>query len=961
MGTELATLIVASVVYLSFLFWVAEGTERGYFPDGLSRHPVVFSLSLGVYASSWTFYGSVGLAKSQGYIFLTVYTGVTLACLLIPLVWLPMLRIVRHHQLSSLADVFALRYQSQTMGVVVTLFMLSISVPYLALQVRAVSTSAAIIANQQERPPIALGFCGFITLFAVLFGARHAGGRGRHPGLVVAIAMESLVKLSALLAVGGFALFHVLRGPTELNAWLTVHPEAIDALVAPIREGPWLTLTVLAFSAAFMLPRQFHMAFTEDPSDRAMRTATWAFPALLVLLNLPVPLVLWAGEHLAPGANADFHVLHVAKENPALAVLAFLGGLSASSAMMIVCSLALASMIVNHLVLPFWQPSGDVYRRMAWVRRALVCMVVFTTYVFYTSLDRVQNLASLGLVSFVGIAQFLPALFGTLVWSRLTRRGILAGLGVGFTVWFALLVFPLLGIETLQDEVMAVAASVGPTWANLWTASTTLSLGTNVMVSIAVSMTRLPHPQEARAATIFALAGVPVRERARAQTPADLLARMAKVLGQAVAAEELRRALVVTGIFMDRQHTPADLERLSNRLESNLSGLVGPLLARAILGRKLDFASSLADQVLFLERRPEAPASARLSREAAQIELVRRYLRRVLEDLPIGVTVTSADDHVVLWNRAMTQTTGLEPAQCLGSSLPTLPAPWGTLLSDGGEGERRVAHAGDIVCVAIGESRLDGPDAAGGRVILVQDRTDQRKLEAQVAHQERLASVGRLAAGVAHEIGNPLTGILFLARNLLAEQDPEDLRQRLGLIVSEAEKIERIVGTMVAFSRKGPTLSSRPQARVALHRVVDDAVRLVELARKEDRIRFEVECPLDLVVQGDAPQLEQVFVNVLANACDASPPGASVSLTARQVDGRVQVSVKDHGTGMSSEIQAQVFEPFFTTKPAGEGTGLGLAIVYGIITEHRGQLELDSSPGAGTELRIWLERPEAAA
>lgn len=962
MGTELSTLLVASVVYLSILFGVAEATERGYLPSSLSRHPVVFSLSLGVYATSWTYYGSVGLADRHGYIFLTIYTGVTLACLLIPFVWLPLLRVVRRNQLSSLADLFALRYQSQSVGVVVTLFMLGISLPYLALQVRAVANSTTILANLEEPPPVALAFCAFISLFAALFGARHAGGRARHPGLVVAIALESLVKLTALLAVGAFALFGVLGGPTALSAWLSAHPDVLDELYRPVREGPWATLTLLSFSAAFMLPRQFHMAFTEDPNDRAMRAATWMFPLCLLLLNLPVPLVMWAGEALQPGGNADFHVLVVANQHPVLAVIAFLGGLSASSAMIIVCSIALASMTVNHLVLPLWRPKTNIYTRMAWVRRLVVVTIVLATYFFYTALDRAQNLASLGLVSFVGVAQFLPALFGTLVWSRITRRGVLVGVVAGFAVWLFLLVFPLFGIDTIQAWVMTQASTVDAKWQDVWTTTTILSLGTNAFLAIAVSLTRLPRPRETRAAALSSIRTAPWPEHARPQSAQELERRMAKVIGTEAAAEEIRRANRGATVRPDALPSPAELERLTERLEANLSGLVGPLLARAILGRNLDFESSLADQVLFLERRASASRDAHLSREAAQIELVRRYLRRVLEDLPIGVTVTSSRSEVVLWNRAMVQLTGLPPAGCLGFELRSLPAPWSKLLINGGQGDRRVEQNGHYVFIGMGESHLDGPDAAGGRVILVQDRTAQKKLEAQLAHQERLASVGRLAAGVAHEIGNPLTGILVLARNLVAESHPEDLHERLGLIVHEAEKIERIVSTMVNFSRKSPTLNAaRGRTRVALHQVIDDAVRLVDITRKDQNVHFNVACPMDIEVVGDAPQLEQVFVNVLANACDASPPGAPINLTAEAQPRQVQVTVKDHGIGMPREVQEQVFEPFFTTKAPGEGTGLGLAIVYGIVTDHRGRLEISSQPGAGTELKIWLERAEAVA
>jgi Na+/proline symporter len=298
--------------------------------------------------------GSVGFAQTSGFGFLTIYLGVTFAFLLTPILLRPILRLVREYQLTSIADVFAFRYRSQWTGVLVTLFMLVAVLPYLALQIRAVSESMQVLTQETTPAVIGLGFCVLLILFAILFGARHITPREKHEGLVVAIAFESLIKLAALLVVGGFAVFGVFGGFGGLNDWLAAHPQALQSLYEPARNGPWVTLLVLAFAAAFLLPRQFHMTFTENIDPRTLTVASWAFPLFLLALNLAIPPILWAGPAAAPATRPDYYVLGITLTSGSswLPTLAFLGGVSAASAMMIVETLALAAMCLNHLILP---------------------------------------------------------------------------------------------------------------------------------------------------------------------------------------------------------------------------------------------------------------------------------------------------------------------------------------------------------------------------------------------------------------------------------------------------------------------------------------------------------------------------------------------------------------------------------------------------------------------------------
>ena len=222
-----------------------------------------------------------------------------------------------------------------------------------------------------------------------------------------------------------------------------------------------------------------------------------------------------------------------------------------------------------------------------------------------------------------------------------------------------------------------------------------------------------------------------------------------------------------------------------------------------------------------------------------------------------------------------------------------------------------------------------------------------------MAHHDRLQSIGRLAAGVAHEIGNPLAGILMVARNLQAESEPEDVPERLELVVSEASRIQAIVESLVVFSRSDGTLSPTTKlSPITLQPIVHGAVRLVQLTHKD--VHCVADCPPDLCVVGDPQQLTQVFVNLLSNACDASQAGAEVRLAASNGGSRVIVEVADEGAGMDEETKRHIFEPFFTTKDPGAGTGLGLSIVHRIVEQHSGSIEVQSKPGLGTRFNVTL-------
>ena len=978
MSHDLGILFGAGFGYLLLLFLIAYATERGVVPERWVSHPLTYTLSLGVYATSWSFYGSVGFADRQGYLFLTIYLGVTIAFVLSPVLLRPLLRLTREYQLASLADVFAYRYRSQAAGVIVTLFMLVGTLPYIALQIRAVTESLGVLTQQAPPHVLAFGFCLMLIVFAILFGARHISPREKHRGLVAAIAFESLVKLIALLLAGAFAVFGVFGGPGGLADWLAAHPEATRALYEPVNEGPWTTLLFLAFAAAFLLPRQFHMAMAENLNPRALGTASWAFPLFLLAFTLAIPPVLWAGKALGLQIDPDYYLLGITLGHGSdwLAIVVYLGGVSAASAMVIVTTLALSSMCLNHLLLPasYPDPRVDLYRWVLWGRRFLIGLVILAGYVFYAALGQGQGLVQLGLVSFVAVAQFLPGLIGLLYWQRATRDGFIAGLLAGIAVWVVTLLLPLLE----RADILVTGVPVGPVGALLgqdrWELATFWSLALNGSLFALVSLLTTQSAGEREAAiACHAESFAPLTGVVTARSPLQFRDQLAGIIGRRAADREVRLALADLGLGTDETR-PAELRRLRERIERNLSGLVGPPMAHMIVNERLQLHPSarvaLADSMRHMEEQVEH-SRLQLRGLTAELDRLRRYHRQVLLDLPLGVCAVSSDQQVLIWNLALEQISGVPSNQVVGRALDQLPAPWGDLLSGfarAGDAQSRsleVETSTGTQWLNLHKAEVDDPDVVArepgqpGLVMILEDLTDRERLSAELAHSDRLAFVGRLAAGVAHEIGNPVTGIASLAQILRDEDDPAVVQEGIGEILGQTRRIAAILKSLMSFSRSGAI--GRPAERVIVKDLVEEAIRLVRLTHKGKGVEFRSHTSAGLEVHGDPQRLSQVLVNLLANAGDACRPGDHVEVITRPEGDQAIIEVLDPGTGVPDELRDKILEPFFTTKPVGVGTGLGLPLADSIVRDHGGLLSIESSVGVGTRAVVSLPLPAARA
>ncbi|MFK0569503.1 ATP-binding protein [Endozoicomonas sp.] len=1003
MNFELEELILVSVVYLSVLFLCAWATDRGIIPKKIVHHPVTYVLSLGIYASSWAYYGSIGVANDDGYVFLGFYFGLSGAFLLAPVLLIPILKITSTYQLSSLADVLAFRFRSPVAGTLSTLLLLFISFPLLALQIQAVADSVHLLSEESSPETLAFGFCIMVTLLSIMFGTRHLASRHQHDGLVVAIAFESLLKLLIMALLGIVVIFQIFDGLPGLNSWLEDNSEVIIGMNSHLDDGPWRTTLLMFFASAVVMPHMFHMTFAENRNMKALLTASWGLPFFLLLLSISTPLILWAGLKIDNQYPPEYFPLAIgqALDSRWLTIIAYIGGLSAASGLFIVTSLSLSSMLLNHVILPLHQSKEpvqvqkNIYRWLTNVKRLLITSLILASYGFYRLLHNEVDMYSLSIVAYVGALQLLPGTLATLYIGKANHKGLILGILSGTTVWFFTLMLPL----TMGLEIFPIrSVNFGTITNDGWYIAATSSLLVNVLVFYLISSFTRMSDEESNAAAACLVREVSQQpyKIPKARSSYEFQEMLSAPLGPVAAQTEINKALTDLNMRPD-DNRPHSLRRLRDRIEKNLSGLMGPTVAHEIVDSflPLDVENDYVPKdIHFMESRLEAYHS-KLTGLAGELDSLRRYHRDTLNSLPMAVcsidsSIESAAtdplnslSEVMLWNQAMTELTGIAAEDVLGMPLKTIPAPWNQILSDfihlpeNHLTKHRIEMAGAIHYFSLHKASIQAPvsGTGGNQVMLLEDQTETQMLEEQLFHSERLASIGQLAAGVAHEIGNPITGIDCLAQEMSALSSDPDIQHSSRQILEQTKRVSRIVQTLVSYAHSGQnggqqrrddngSLSTEP---VEIYSTIQEAISLLQLNHKNSNILFRNLSSDGLCISGNRQKLQQVFINLLKNAADASEVASdsesivSVSTTANQHT--VTICVEDQGHGIPKTIQEKLFEPFFTTKEAGKGTGLGLALTWNIIEEHFGSIQvvspLDPVTGRGSCFIISLPRHES--
>ncbi|KEQ12419.1 hypothetical protein GZ77_17945 [Endozoicomonas montiporae] len=771
-----------------------------------------------------------------------------------------------------------------------------------------------------------------------------------------------------------------------LELWLHSSNDNIATIQKPIEDSPWRSMLLLFFASVIVMPHMFHITFTENRDEHSLNVASWAFPLFLLVLSLAVPVLTWAGIKLNLPFSPEYYALGIGRalDKPWLTVVSFVGSLTAASGLIIVTTLALSSMILNHLVMPFWRPKAnldvDIYRALVRLKRLLISALIMTAYGFYLLFDSQHSLYSLGLVAFVGVLQLLPGALCVLYWPKANHYGFIAGLSAGCLIWLVTMLVPLMIDISLYNQSLVVYQNM---LYDNWHRIVFLSLGANAGLVVVISLFTRMRPVEASAAAACQVES-PTRSNRRipiASSTYEFQEMLSKPLGSITAAKEVQKALCDLNMREDETR-PHALRRLRERLEKNLSGLFGPTVSHGIVETFLPWDQQkdyVAQDIHFMESRLESYHS-KLSGLAAELDSLRRYHRDTLDKLPLALFSVDANQEVMLWNQAMSKMTGIDASKVVGLNIRHLASPWNELLCQFSSLDNPHLHkhklevGGTQRYFSIHKAMVEAPasDTSGNisgnlsdnKVMLLEDRTENQMLENQLFHSERLASIGQLAAGVAHEIGNPITAIDSLAQELKILSDESDTREVASQMLDQTQRVTRIVQTLVSYAHSGQTRhEDSKSAVVSLKHCVDEAISLLQLSHKNSQVRFENLCHHDHLVAGDQQKIQQVLINLIANAVDASKANDKVSLHTAANAHTVTLTIEDQGHGIPPCIQDRLFEPFFTTKEAGKGTGLGLALTWNIIEEHFGSIRVESPVNkvlkTGTQFIISLPRYEA--
>ena len=649
-------LVLSCLAYVAMLFTVAFIAERraAMGKIGWLRSPMIYTLSLSIYCTAWTFYGAVGYAARSGLEFVTIYLGPTLVFVGWWLLLRKLVAIGRKHRVTSIADLISSRFgKSNLLGVVVTLLAVVAATPYIALQLQSVTLSFGVFASGTpegwalpDRDATAIWVAGGLALFTILFGTRNLDAKEQHHGVVLAIAVEAVVKLVALLAVGIFVVWGLAGGPADL--FERIEASAIGAW--ELQPGRWAGLIFVSGAAVICLPRMFQVMVVESGEERHMARASWAFPLYLLLMSLfIIPIAVIGLERMPEGANPDMFMLTLplAEGHGTLAMLAFLGGFSSATSMVIVESIALATMVSNHVVMPIWlrlRPkaaiSGDVRRIVILSRRLAIIAVLTLGYLYYRLSGGSAALAAIGLIAFVGMAQVLPVLVGGLYWRGATKAGAVAGLVTGFAVWAYTLYLPsfgpgaalpvavfeqgLAGIGWLRPQALFGVEGMDPLLhALFW--SMVLNCGAFCLVSLFTFPGPVERMQGAAFVNVFeAEAGLQGWARGRAE-PEALLVMTQRILGEEAALalfEAEARAQGKAGFLPDA--TPDFVAGLERRL----AGSVGAATAHAMISQIVGRATVSVEDLMAV-----ANETAQIMEYSAKLEAQREELTRTARQL----------------------------------------------------------------------------------------------------------------------------------------------------------------------------------------------------------------------------------------------------------------------------------------------------------------------------------------
>lgn len=886
-------IIVSLLLYLGSLFGVAYYAEhRAKSGTSLLNNPYIYALSLAVYCTAWTYYGSVGRAATEGPSFLPTYLG---PLILMPIWWIILRKIIRIsklQRLSSIADFISARYgKSASLGVLTTLVCILVIVPYISLQLKAISTSFLYLSSHTpliQEPTLVQDIAFYLTIFlaafTILFGTRSIEAIERHEGLVTAVAFESIVKLVAFLAGGVFVTYLVFKGFEDIFNQAEQHPswQNLFFISSNERLDGWSWQILISFLTILFLPRQFQVAVVENVNENHLRKAMWIFPLYLLLINIFVLPVALGGNLLFEGksVDADSYVLAIPLlfDQDALALFIFIGGFSAATGMIIVETTALSVMLSNNVVLPLLVSRIGWKDRLATrsgqfvllIRRLAIGLVLLLAYLYYATVTDGYSLVSIGIVSFVGVAQFAPLMLGGLYWKRANKRGALLGLCGGVLVWLYTLVLPSLAMAGFVSDSIIQQGPWGIGWLNpyallgltgmdpaahalFW--SMLVNLALYIWGALVFEQNALEHTQALLFVDIFTYSKI--HTGTTVWQGQALITDIASLLSTFLGPERAKRLIAHLSKRhnFDPQSQYAD-PRLVTYAEQLLAGAVGTASARIMV------ASVTKDERISVEE------VVSILKESQELMTLNKELRRTSEEL-----------------RKTTE-----------------------------------------------------------ELSLANDRLRQ----ADKLRDDFLSTV-------THEIRTPLTSIRAFSEILYDNPDMAEQERShfLNTIIKESERLTRLINQVLDLERYDSGSAQLNAEACDMVEIIYTATTSLSQLAEEKGVQLKLSVPqTTLIFTGDYDRMIQVMINLLSNAIKfCAPQTGLITLTCTSMDDHIAVSVQDNGPGIAPQYQALIFDKFYQANAQNKrkpiGSGLGLAISKRIVELHGGTIGLTSEVGQG--------------
>lgn len=1011
--------VIIAVAYVTLLFLIASIGDRWSAARGPARaRPYIYALSLAIYCTSWTFFGSVGLATERGLEFLAIYIGPVLVFVF----GFPLLRriivLAKTEKITSIADFLGARYgKSFAVASTATLIAVVGAVPYIALQLKAIAGSVSLMVEHYNGAPlsfdpfvsdIALIIAMLLAVFSVLFGTRHADATEHQDGLVLAVAVESVVKLAAFLAVGVFVFFFLFDGPKGLLDALAANADVQASLDYRTSLGTWLVLTSLSGFAIIMLPRQFYVMIVENRAEAELRTATWVFPLYLIAINLFVLPVALAGIVFVGGAtSSDLYVLSLPllSGHDVLAMVAFIGGLSAATAMVIVASVALSIMVSNDLIIPLFvrrlkgrpAETGDWSSLILNIRRASIFIVLFAAFLYYRESTNNARLASIGLMSFAAIAQFAPSFFGGLIWRGANARGAALGMTAGIVVWSYTLLLPslaepgtsilvegLFGIEALRPQSLfgteAEALNHGVMW----------SLSINLIFFVLGSLSRASVPLERIQAAIFVprdSGPMPSLKRFRtAITVNELKDTIARYLGVERTERSFQTFEGKNGTLNGNEQAGMDVIRFSEQL---LASAVGSSSARLILSLLVKRSDS------------ESRDTFRLLDDATEaLQHNRDLLQIALDQMEQGITVFDQDFRLTCWNRqyrtlfdlpdVMGQV-GVSLYQILGhlarrgdiepdaqvavlDRMSTFGVPWQLELKTSGRvielRSNPMPDGGIVATYADITQRVEADIALKQANESLEQRVARRTAEltrvneelaqAQMFAEEANLGKTRFLAAAGHDILQPLNAARLYCSSLIEKAGQGPTGDAAANIESSLESVETILGAVLDISRLDAGAMKPAETVFRLDGLLRQIGTDLQPLAAEKKLELTI-VPSSLAVRTDRNLLRRLVQNLVSNAVKYTRTGR-ILVGVRRRGELAEIQVFDTGIGIPVDKLSSIFGEFTRLEEGAreaQGLGLGLSIVDRIARVLRLELQVDSGRGKGTRFSVILPVTEA--